>query len=96
MKLTKDDIVRAVAEETGLTQADTNKVLKALFDPTDGLVALAIKKGNEVQFTGFGSFSAPERPAREGRNPHSGEAMTIAAGRQVKFKAGSPLKTFVK
>ena len=51
-----------------------------------------MKKGEKVQLVGFGTFEVSERAAREGRNPQTGEAMTIAASKTPKFKAGKALK----
>ena len=50
------------------------------------------KKGEKIQLVGFGTFEVSERPAREGRNPRTGETMTIAASKAPKFKAGKALK----
>ena len=51
-----------------------------------------LKAGDKVQLVGFGTFEVAERPEREGRNPRSGETMTIAASKNPKFKAGKALK----
>ena len=56
----------------------------------------ALQSGDEVTFTGFGKFHVAERGAREGRNPRTGETMTIAASRVPRFTAGSGLKKAVK
>ena len=63
-------------------------VLEAITDTLSG--------GGEVSFTGFGKFHVAERGAREGRNPRTGESMTIAASRVPRFTAGSGLKKAVK
>ena len=63
-------------------------------DRTD-TVAEALKAGDKVQLVGFGTFEVSERAAREGRNPRSGETMTIAASKMPKFKAGKALKDLV-
>ena len=54
-----------------------------------------MKKGEKVQLVGFGTFEVSERAAREGRNPQTGETMTIAASKTPKFKAGKALKDLV-
>ena len=60
------------------------------------IVALKeMKKGEKVQLVGFGTFEVSERPAREGRNPRTGETMTIAATKTPKFKVGKALKDMV-
>ena len=56
----------------------------------------SLKSGDEVSFTGFGKFHVANRGAREGRNPRTGETMTIAASRVPRFTAGSGLKKAVK
>jgi nucleoid DNA-binding protein len=55
----------------------------------------SLAAGNEVKFTGFGKFSAVARPAREGRNPQTGESMMIAAKRAAKFSSAAELKKAV-
>ena len=53
---------------------------------------LDAKNGEKIQLVGFGTFEVAERPAREGRNPRTGETMKIAASKSPKFKAGKALK----
>ena len=55
-------------------------------------VAEELKNGEKIQLVGFGTFEVAERPAREGRNPRTGETMKIAASKSPKFKAGKALK----
>lgn len=64
------------------------KAVKAFTDA----VAEELAKGGKVQLVGFGNFEVSERPAREGRNPRTGETMTIAASKTPKFKPGKALK----
>ena len=54
-----------------------------------------MQKGEKVQLVGFGTFEVSERAAREGRNPKTGETMTISASKSPKFKAGKALKDLV-
>ena len=86
--MNKTELVAAMAEKTELSKKDAEKALKAF---TDG-VAEELKKGEKVQLVGFGTFEIAEREAREGRNPRTGETMTIAASKSPKFKAGKALK----
>ena len=81
----------AIAEQTELSKKDAEKALKAFTD----IVADELKKGEKVQLVGFGTFEVSERAAREGRNPQSGEPMTIAASKAPKFKAGKALKDMI-
>ena len=65
--------------------------LKAFID----VVSEEMQKGEKIQLVGFGTFEVSERAAREGRNPQTGETMTIAASKSPKFKAGKALKDLV-
>lgn len=89
--MNKTELVAAISEKTELTKKDSEKALKALID----VVAEELKKGEKVQLVGFGTFEVAERAAREGRNPQTGETMTIAASKAPKFKAGKALKDLV-
>ena len=73
--MNKTELVAAMAEKTELSKKDAEKALKAFTD----VVAEELKKGEKVQLVGFGTFEVAEREAREGRNPRTGETMTIAA-----------------
>ena len=87
----KQELIAAMAEKSGLTKKDTEAALKAIVD----VITDSLKKGDKVQIVGFGTFEVSERAAREGRNPHTGEAMQIAASKAPKFKAGKALKDAV-
>ena len=82
------ELVAAIAEKAGLSKKDSDAALKAFVDA----VAEELKKGGKVQLVGVGTFEVSERGAREGRNPQTGETMTIAASKAPKFKAGKALK----
>ena len=86
--MNKTELVAAIAEKAELSKKDAEKALKAFTD----VVAEELKKGEKVQLVGFGTFEVAEREAREGRNPRTGETMTIAASKSPKFKAGKALK----
>jgi DNA-binding protein HU-beta len=85
--MNKTDLINAIAAEAGLTKADAAKALNA----TTAAIANAVKAGDKVTLVGFGTFAPTERPARTGKNPRTGEALTIPAKKVVKFKAGSEL-----
>ena len=87
----KTEIMSALAEKTGLTKADVEKVYNATFE----LIKEELSKGNEMSVAGFGKFKITERAAREGRNPKTGEIIKIAASKSVGFKAGKELKETV-
>jgi len=88
-------IVNALVDNVGLAKKQANAVLKELFDASEGMIAKALKKGEKVGITGFGTFSIGKRNARVGRNPQTGEKVKIAASKAPKFKAGASLKAFV-
>ena len=89
--MNKTELVAAMAEKTELSKKDAEKALKAFTD----VVAEELKKGEKVQLVGFGTFEVAEREAREGRNPRTGETMTIARSKAPVFKAGKALKDAV-
>ena len=89
--MNKAELVAAMAENAGLSKKDAEAALKAFTD----IVAEELKKGEKIQLVGFGTFEVAERPAREGRNPRTGETMKIAASKAPKFKAGKALKDIV-
>lgn len=89
--MNKNELIAAAAESSGLTKKDTEAALKAFVD----VITDSLKKGDKVQIVGFGTFEVSERAAREGRNPHTGETMQIAASKAPKFKAGKALKDAV-
>ncbi|MGX8688054.1 MAG: HU family DNA-binding protein [bacterium] len=86
--MNKNELITAVAEKSGLTKKETEKVLKAFTE----VVTEELKNGGKVQMVGFGTFEVSERAARDGRNPRTGEPMPIEASRAPKFKAGKALK----
>lgn len=75
--MNKTELVAAIAEQAEISKKDAEKALKAFTD----VVAEELKKGEKIQLVGFGTFEVSERAAREGRNPQTGEAMTIAASK---------------
>ena len=91
VQMNKAELVAAMAEQAGLSKKDAEAALKAFTD----VVSDELKNGGKVQLVGFGTFEVSERPAREGRNPRTGETMTIAATKTPKFKVGKALKDMV-
>ncbi len=88
----KDELVRGVAERSGLDNGQAKKAVEATLEE----ITKQISGGNEVRLTGFGKFSAVKRAAREGRNPRTGESMQIAAKSVPKFSPGAELKKAVQ
>ena len=89
--MNKTEFISAIAEKAELSKKDAEKALKAFTD----VVEEELKKGEKIQLVGFGTFEVSERAAREGRNPQTGETMTIAASKAPKFKAGKALKDMI-
>lgn len=90
--MTKSEFVDQVAAESGLTKGDAGKAVDAVLHTIED----TLKRGSEVNFSGFGKFSVAERGARQGVHPRTGEKMEIAASRVPKFSAGSGLKKALK
>ena len=86
--MTKTDLINYIAEETGFTKTDAAKALDAFMNG----VTSGLKKEGKVAITGFFTFTAEHKAAKEGRNPKTGEVVKIAARVAVKGKAGSKLK----
>jgi DNA-binding protein HU-beta len=86
--LNKTDLINEVAAKTGMTKKDVDKVVAAFFNTVEGV----LKAGDKVQLIGFGTFEVRERQARKGRNPQTGEEISIPAARVPAFKAGKALK----
>ncbi len=89
--MTKTDLVNYIAEETGLTKADATRALDAAMS---GIVK-GLKSEGKVALTGFCTFATQHKDARQGRNPRTGEAVTIPARTAVTIKAGAKLKDAV-
>jgi DNA-binding protein HU-beta len=87
----KTELIEAVSAATGESQAATARALEALIN----IISKEVASGGEVAITGFGSFKASARSERAGRNPRTGESMTIAASKSVKFVPGAALKASV-
>lgn len=86
--MNKSELIDAMAKSAGLTKKDTEAALKAFVEN----VSIALEKGEDVSLIGFGTFSVGVRGERKGRNPKTGETITIAASKSPKFKAGKALK----
>lgn len=78
----KKELIKAIADETGLPQRAVDDVLQSFINK----VKSETESGGKVQLIGFGSFSIKERAERTGRNPKTGESMTIPASKRLHFK----------
>ena len=85
--MTKQQLVEAVSEKTGLGKTE----VEAAVDSILGTITNALSSNERVDLRGFGSFVLKEKKERQGRNPRTGETITIAAKRDVGFKAGKEL-----
>ncbi len=86
--MNKAELIETVAAEAGLTKSDAAGAVDAVFST----ITQALAGGNAVTLVGFGTFAVTDRAARTGRNPRTGEAITIPASKNPKFKAGKALK----
>jgi integration host factor subunit alpha len=86
--MNKKDIVEAIHQEIGFSKRETAAIVDAGFD----LLKAALAEGEPVMISGFGKFSVRRKKARKGRNPQTGEAITIPGRNVVTFKASRVLK----
>ena len=86
--MNKSELIEAIAQEADISKAAAAKALDGMMNA----VTAALKKGDTVTFVGFGTFYVGERAERQGRNPKTGEPLTIAAAKTPKFRAGKALK----
>ena len=86
--MNRGEFVAAISEHSGLTKADDDRALEAMFKT----VKKALKSGDSVSLVGFGTFVVRKRAARTGRNPRTGDTIKIKASKVPAFKAGKALK----
>ena len=89
--MNKAELIAAIAEQANLTKADAGRALDGLTQAIEN----TLKVGESVTLVGFGSFEVRARAERSGRNPQTGEAITIAASKTPAFKPGKSLKDAV-
>ena len=94
--MNKAELIDALASRTGLTNKAAKDVIDALFSVDSGILAGELKKRERIQVTGFGTYSADHRPARDWRIPGTDRTKHVEAHYYPKFKAGKSLKEFVK
>lgn len=88
----KNDLIKAIANETGGLQRDVDAVITSFIKN----VKQALQNGDKVTLIGFGTFSVTETKEKIGRNPQTGKEIKIAASKRVKFKSGKSLKEEIK
>ena len=89
--MNKAELIDAIAESADISKAAATRAVDTFIDQ----VTQSLKKGDQVTLVGFGTFTVKERAARTGRNPRTGEAISIAASKNPTFKAGKALKDAV-
>ena len=90
--MNKSELTQRLAERANISRADASKAVDAIFSPEGGIIADALKQGEKVQLTGFGSFESRKREARTGRNPRTGKEIKIGASTSAAFRPGKGLK----
>ncbi len=89
--MNKTDLINKVAELGELSKKDAGKAVDAVLDA----ISESLKAGDAVQIVGFGTFKVTHKPARQGRNPSTGQTIDIAASNKVSFSPGATLKNAV-
>lgn len=89
--MNKTELIAAVAEKTDLSKKDADAAVSAVL----GAITDALKAGDKIQLVGFGTFEVRNSAAKQGRNPRTGETMTVPASKVPAFKAGKALKDAV-
>ena len=89
--ITKQDFSDSIVTNVGLSTQDAKEIVNVFFEE----IRLALENGNNVKISGFGNFSLNDKTSRPGRNPKTGEDVTIEARRVVSFKGGDKLKGMV-
>ena len=90
--MNKTEFINAVAAKEGIEKKCAEKAVNAVF----ATIADQLAKGEKIQLVGFGTFEVRERAEKQGRNPRTGEVMTVAASKVPAFKAGAALKNAIK
>ncbi len=90
--MTKAELIEKIAAGAGLSKADASRALDSTLDA----IKASLKKGQKVTLVGFGTYSVTKRKARKGRNPRTGQVISIPAAKTPKFTAGKALKDALK
>ena len=96
--MTKDEFAEKLAKQTDLSKAKAREVIDAIFstEPRKGIIAVELDGGRDFTITGFGTFGTRRRKARDGRNPRTGETISVPAMNVPTFRAGRGLKERVR
>ncbi len=90
--MTKAELIEKMAKDAGVAKSVAGKALESFIEG----VTKSLKKGNKVSLVGFGTFQVSKRKARKGRNPRTGETITIKAAKVPKFTAGKAFKEAIR
>lgn len=90
--MNKAELIAAVAASAKVSQKEAKDVVDAVVNE----IKDALKKGEKVQLVGFGSFEVKNKPERKGKNPQTGEEITIKASKAPAFKAGQAFKDYIQ
>ena len=89
MTITKDSLVEMIHNEVGLNKREAKELIECFFEQ----IKASLEDGNDIKFSGFGNFILRNKSPRPGRNPKTGEEVTISERRVVTFKSGLKLKS---
>ena len=89
MTITKDSLVEMVHNEIGLNKREAKELIEAFFEQ----IKKSLEEGNDIKLSGFGNFNLRDKAPRPGRNPKTGDEVTISSRRVVTFKSGLKLKS---
>jgi len=89
MTITKDSLVEMIHNEVGLNKREAKELIECFFEQ----IKASLENGNDIKFSGFGNFILRDKAPRPGRNPKTGEEVTISERRVVTFKSGLKLKS---
>ena len=89
MTITKDSLVEMVHNEIGLNKREAKELIESFFEE----IKKSLEEGNDIKLSGFGNFNLRDKAPRPGRNPKTGEEVTISSRRVVTFKSGLKLKS---
>ena len=88
MTVTKNSLIEVIHNEVGLNKREAKEFIEEFFES----IKVLLEEGNDIKFSGFGNFILRDKTARPGRNPKTGEDVTITERRVVTFKSGLKLK----
>ena len=89
MTITKDSLVEMIHNEVGLNKREAKELIECFFEQ----IKVSLENGNDIKFSGFGNFIHRKKSPRPGRNPKTGEEVTLSERRVVTFKSGLKLKS---